>query len=391
MYRISQLADLAGLSRSTLLYYEKLGLIQSRRRANGYRYYGRSDLQRLNLIQNLQAGGLTLQECKACLESQLDREQLERRLESLDEDIARKQKARNLLSSLLGRDSEHLREWHFKLENTAPDAHFDWLIKQGFSEKDTLRLRWLSRDFYMHEQYMKDFEKIFSGLDHLGPGSEGDTLRALASVPEDVSAILDIGCGTGASSLVLSQHRQAHVVALDNDANSLKTLETRAERLSLGDSIETCCASMLSPPFSDQAFDLLWSEGSVYIMGFSKALKQWRKLLKPDGYLMVSDAVWVSDEPESDIAEFWSKEYPDMVSASERLQQARELGYEVVDHFLHGQEAWFNYIEPLEARIKVLESSMGGSQALNDIRDELKILRRFDGNFSYMMMVLRKD
>ncbi|MGI9274069.1 MAG: MerR family transcriptional regulator [Endozoicomonas sp.] len=391
MYRISQLADLAGLSRSTLLYYEKLGLIQSRRSANGYRYYGQADLQRLNLIQQLQAGGLTLQECKACLESRLDREQLERRLASLDDEIARKQKARDLLSSLLGKDGARMREWHCQLESTAPDAHFDWLMKQGYSEKDALRLRWLSRDFYMHEQYMKDFEVIFSGLDHLGPGSESDTLRALASVPEEVSDILDIGCGTGASSLVLAQHRQADIVALDNDAISLKTLEARVERLSPGGSIEICCASMFSPPFGDAAFDLLWCEGSVYIMGFHKALKQWRNLIKPGGYLMVSDLVWTQNQPPEEIKHFWSKEYPDMTGIQDRLRQAEELGYVVIDHFLQGQEAWDNYIEPLDARTKELESSMVGSQALNDIRDELKILRRFDGNFSYMMMVLRKD
>lgn len=37
VYRISELAAKVGLSRSTLLYYEKLGLVSSRRQANGYR------------------------------------------------------------------------------------------------------------------------------------------------------------------------------------------------------------------------------------------------------------------------------------------------------------------------------------------------------------------
>ena len=66
MYRISELAELVGLSRSTLLYYGKLGLIEAQRTSNGYRSYSERDLQRVRLLQQLQAGGLTLKECQAC-------------------------------------------------------------------------------------------------------------------------------------------------------------------------------------------------------------------------------------------------------------------------------------------------------------------------------------
>ena len=44
MYRIFELAQYVGLSRSTLLYYEKLGLISAKRQANGYRSYSENDL-----------------------------------------------------------------------------------------------------------------------------------------------------------------------------------------------------------------------------------------------------------------------------------------------------------------------------------------------------------
>ena len=73
MYRISELARELGLSRTTLLYYEKLDLIRGERLSNGYRTYSDMDLQRLRLIQQLQSGGLTLKECKACLEAKVER------------------------------------------------------------------------------------------------------------------------------------------------------------------------------------------------------------------------------------------------------------------------------------------------------------------------------
>ncbi|QFT13271.1 Mercuric resistance operon regulatory protein (plasmid) [Vibrio sp. THAF190c] len=64
MYQISELAKKVGLSRTALLYYEKQNLISGRRLENGYRVYSDKDVQRVRLIQQLQAGGLTLQECK---------------------------------------------------------------------------------------------------------------------------------------------------------------------------------------------------------------------------------------------------------------------------------------------------------------------------------------
>ena len=271
MYRISQLAEHSGLSRSTLLYYEKLGLLSGRRRANGYREYSDADLQRLALVQQLQAGGLTLLECKAYLSSKLDRDVLQQRLQQLDQDIARKQAARNLLASLLGNDESSLRDWHSQLEQTAPDAHFAWLKQQGFSEKDALQLRWLSRSMNNHDDYMKDFNRIFAGLDYHGPGSEKDTLRAFASVSKGVTNVLDIGCGTGAASLVLAQQEGIKVTALDNSESSLQTLKSRAIKAGLEGKIQTRCASMLSIPFSDNTFDLIWCENSAYIMGVEKA------------------------------------------------------------------------------------------------------------------------
>ena len=102
MYRISELAQKVGLSRSTLLYYEKLKIISAKRQSNGYRYYTDKDLQHLKLLQQLQAGGLTLKECQACLNAQIDRELLLHRLNVLDEEIApKKQQWRFFLQCLV--------------------------------------------------------------------------------------------------------------------------------------------------------------------------------------------------------------------------------------------------------------------------------------------------
>ncbi|GAL31353.1 transcriptional regulator MerR family [Vibrio variabilis] len=110
MYRISELAAEVGLSRTALLYYEKQDLISGRRLSNGYRVYSDKDVQRVRLIQQLQAGGLTLKECKACLEAKVDRALLQKRLQVLDDEIEQKQRSRDLLAAMLGEGD--LKAWH---------------------------------------------------------------------------------------------------------------------------------------------------------------------------------------------------------------------------------------------------------------------------------------
>ncbi len=391
MYRISQLARLAGLSRSTVLYYEKLGLVKGKRSANGYRYYHDVDLQRLTLVQQLQVGGLTLNECKACIDVEMDRSLLEQRLKALDQEISKKQQARALLAGLLGQNHDSLRSWHDILEATAPDAHGQWLQAQGLNEKDALHLRWLSRNLDNHQNYMDDFDIIYAGLERLGPGSEADTLKALREIKEPSKHILDIGCGTGAASLVLAQHSEAVVTVLDNNQQYLEQLELYAEEKGLSAQIKTCCASMTALPFANEAFDLIWCEGSVYIMSFSKALKAWQRHLAPEGYLVVSDLVWTGKSIPDDIFQFWQKWYPDMQALDKRLLQCKELGYTVKASHLLGEQAWSAYIVPLQQRISMLEPDMPGSQAIADLKAEFEILNRFDGHFSYMMMVLQKS
>jgi DNA-binding transcriptional MerR regulator len=105
MLSISELAKSLGLSRSTLLYYEKLGLLKGRRQQNGYRVFSDADRHRLLLLQRLQAGGLSLKECRECLDGKIDRGELGRRMETLKAEIEAKNRSLALLTALLGRDS----------------------------------------------------------------------------------------------------------------------------------------------------------------------------------------------------------------------------------------------------------------------------------------------
>jgi len=65
---IGQASRRSGLNNKTIRYYESIGLVQSSRRANGYRDYSETDLERLIFLQRARVVGFSLEECRELLE-----------------------------------------------------------------------------------------------------------------------------------------------------------------------------------------------------------------------------------------------------------------------------------------------------------------------------------
>jgi len=237
---------------------------------------------------------------------------------------------------------------------------------------------------------MADFMRVFEALDRWGPGSEQDTLKALSKVPFEPVNILEIGCGKGIATRVLASHTSAHITAVDNEESALVRVNQQTAGLGVSERVETLCANMSELSVGEQTFDLIWSEGSAYIMGVTNAFRQWRPMLKGGGVLLLSDLVWLTDAPSEDAKEFWQQEYPDMTTVDSRLAQAVEAGYRVLDNFTLGKAAWSGYMEPLESRVRELRSTMPRSDALDDLERELVIYHDSLGEFSYQMFVLEK-
>jgi MerR family transcriptional regulator, thiopeptide resistance regulator len=149
MYTISQLCSKVGLSRSTLLYYDAIGLLHpSIRTEKKYRYYSEQDFQRLQRICSYRAMGIPLEEIHRLLESSADTEQiLEKHLGDLKQSMVtiktQQQRVIQLLASdnpleqeaistktsfvevlhKAGLDEENLKNLHFEFEKLFPDQH----------------------------------------------------------------------------------------------------------------------------------------------------------------------------------------------------------------------------------------------------------------------------
>jgi DNA-binding transcriptional MerR regulator/ubiquinone/menaquinone biosynthesis C-methylase UbiE len=388
MYQISELAESAGLSRATLLYYEKLGLLRGKRQANGYRVYSDADRQRLRLMQQLQAGGLSLQECRACLDGKLDRDMLGRRLAVLDVEIAEKTRSRDLLAALLGKSS--LKDWHEEVERVAPDLHRAWLMSQGFSSAEAGLVALVSKDMNAHDAYMARFMEVFADLDWWGPGTAEATRRALAMLPFAPDTILEIGCGPGMATLTLAEATRARITATDTAEIALEKLRTRIAAGGFADRVEVRSVDMAEIPTPERPWDVIWSEGSAYILGVEKALADWRAHIRPGGVLVFSDMVWRTDEPDDEVRAFWAAEYPAMATPATRVAQAKRAGYRVLGHFDIGPEGMETYYRPLATRLDALEPRLAGARVLDDLRREIAAFEAGRGQFGYEMFVLER-
>jgi len=388
MVQISELAESVGLSRATLLYYEKLGLLKGRRQANGYRVYTDADRQRLRLMQQLQAGGLSLEDCRACLEDKLDRDMLGQRLETLEREIAEKTRSRDLLAALLGQSS--LKGWHEEVERVAPDLHRAWLMTQGFSSEEAARVAWVSKDMNAHDDYMAGFMEVFSELDWWGPATPEATRRALAMVPFAPETILEIGCGPGMATMTLAEATSARITATDTDHGALDRLRDRVAAQDMSDLVTVRPLDMALLPAPDQRWDVIWAEGSAYIIGVERAMQDWRHFLRPGGVLVFSEMMWRTETPSAELRAYWASEYPAMTHVAQRLAQAKLGGYRVLDHFDMGREAMDTYYHPLQARVAAMQTRLAGSRVLDDLCAELAAYHACGGLVSFEMFVLQK-
>ena len=120
--------------------------------------------------------------------------------------------------------------------------------------------------------------------DRQGPGGEAETRRAMnwGLSKQRSLKVADIGCGIGASTLVLSRELDAQNIAVDSLSDFLEVLGSRAAHAGLADRISTANASMDALPFEAGSLDAIWSEGAIYSMGFESGVRQWRRFLHPN-------------------------------------------------------------------------------------------------------------
>lgn len=243
------------------------------------------------------------------------------------------------------------------------------------------------------------FFEVHTDLPREAPGSRDCTARALAALTAlpEAPRVLDIGCGPGTQTLDLAELlARAQITAIDAHEPFVADTRRRVQAAGLADRITAEVGDMRRLPFPDQSFDLLWCEGAIYVMGVREALDAWRRLLQPGGCIGFTDAVWLTDAPPAELARWWAEEYPQMGGVDACLDAVRESGFDVIDHFVLPEAAWWDsYYHPLEQRLTLLRERYAADPlalaAIADNQREVDCYRRWSAHYGYLFVVARRQ
>jgi SAM-dependent methyltransferase len=191
-----------------------------------------------------------------------------------------------------------------------------------------------------------------------------------------------VGCGTGVPTLELARLTDGQIIALDICQSHLDELRHRARQAGLADRIETIHGSLFDIDFPAGSFDIIWSEGSIHIIGFERGSTQWRHMISPGGFLVVHDMIWLQPDPPQEILDYWQARNPDMTTISDYLGRIPRCGYRLIGHFCLPDDVWWHdYYGPLETRIAELRPTYKNHpkvlEALGREHVEIELYKRY--------------
>ena len=217
----------------------------------------------------------------------------------------------------------------------------------------------------LNELDLDRFRKVFSKY----------TIEAFQRLPKlENPRILDIGCGSGVPTMELAKLSDGEVIGIDIDQDLLDILNRKIEQEGLTNRVKAIKCSLLDIKFLDNSFDIIWAEGSITTLGVEKSLREWNRLLKPKGFLVIHD----------EIKHFFEKRH--VVAA---------CGYKLIEHFSLPEEAWWEeYYKPLEIRIKELYEKYSNApdalEVLNIHQNEVDVVKASPKSFHSVFCIMQK-
>lgn len=165
---VGKLATKFGLSRSTLLYYDSIGLLSPRDHRRGeYRLYGEEEQTRLETICRYRQAGVALKDIRKILDSPDSSfaEILHDRFATLNVEIAELRNQQKVIAGLLknssmlesstlmnkklwvsllesaGFSQKDMHRWHRHFERSAPEMHLLFLRQLNIDEEEIKKIR----------------------------------------------------------------------------------------------------------------------------------------------------------------------------------------------------------------------------------------------------------
>ena len=237
------------------------------------------------------------------------------------------------------------------------------------------------------------FYMAYRNLDRMSPGSDDTTMKAIEKIGIDSDGelnILDIGCGVGSATVLLADRfKNSTVEAVDLFRHYLDVLDERIEENNLNERVFSYKMDMRDLDFANGEFDIVFSEASIEIIGFGEGLKEWKRLLKPNGYLVVSDLSWIR-KPSSESVRFWKSIYDEVDTIENKISQIADEGYEFIDYIIVPKEDWKGYHDKLERNLNLLKSDKSAKTFVSQLKKQIDFYSKKGDEYSYVFYIMKE-
>jgi len=186
--------------------------------------------------------------------------------------------------------------------------------------------------------------------------------------------ILDIGCGSGVPTIELAKLSGGEVTGIDIDQSCIDEFNRKIKEQNLSNRVKAINISQFEMKFPAETFDVVWSEGVIGTIEFERSLKEWRRLLKHNGYLVIHYQV---------------------SRVADALSRLPQHGYSLVDTVPLPADAWWTeFYKPLEEKMDALlrkyEKSSDALKLLKQFQSEMNMVKKNPRNFSAAFYIMKK-
>jgi SAM-dependent methyltransferase len=244
---------------------------------------------------------------------------------------------------------------------------------------------------------MEYFYELFEALPRCGPGDNKSTRRAFNIIPKlpEQPLILDIGCGPGVQTIEIAKLSNGKIISLDNHQEFLDKLMKKAKDEELLDHIAPKNESMLDMDFEENTFDIIWSEGALYFMGFQNGLRRCHQLLKSDGFLAVTEIVYLVNNPPAPVIQYFEKEYPDIKAVKDKMEFIQNERFHLISSFTLPESSWLDgFYLPMEEELIRLNMKYHGNEIalgiFEEMKTEINFYKKFSDFYGYEFFVMQR-
>lgn len=145
------------------------------------------------------------------------------------------------------------------------------------------------------------------GKTRLRPGGKlaTDWLLANGDFRQD-KKVLEVACNMGTTAIQIAKQFGCHVTGIDLDEDALEKARLNIKENQVEALVSVQRANATKLPFEDNSFDIVINEAMLTMLPIEakeKAIKEYLRVLKPNGFLLTHDVMLNTEDSEAIIAE----------------------------------------------------------------------------------------